>query len=95
MNEDVSFDILGFITRIHLARSVSLTTRLLHQICSPRLHGNTVEAREIRHLTIKCRERFDWSVPATAILLNYGKEVPFPTCPLPHYITGFRKIEIK
>jgi hypothetical protein len=95
ISEDVWFEVLRFITLIHLARSVSFTSRLIHKICGPRLHGNQVETYEIKKLTIKCRERYDWSVPATAFMLKDGKEVPFPTCPLPPYITGFREIKIK
>jgi hypothetical protein len=98
MSDDVWFDVLGFITRIQLARSVSLTSRLIHKICWPRLHGNKVVPYEIGELTISVssRERFDWSRPAEKLMLkDDGKEVQFPSCSPPAYITRFHKIKIK
>jgi hypothetical protein len=95
MAVEVWVDIFGFIKRIQLARSVSLTSRLIHQICWPRLHGNKVVPYEIGEITIDCQERFDWSRPAKALLLKDGKKVPFPYCPPPVYISGLGKINIK
>jgi hypothetical protein len=95
---EVWTDVFGFIRRIQLARSVSLTTRHFRNICWPRLHGNKIEAHEVNGITISSRERFDWSRP-TEIFVQNGfkndKELPFPSCPPPDYITGFRKIQIK
>jgi hypothetical protein len=33
--------------------------------------------------------------PPMALLLKGGKEVPFPTCIIPDFITGFPDIDIK
>jgi hypothetical protein len=95
---EVWTDVFGFIRRIHLARSVSFTNRHFRNICWPRLHGDKVEVHELGEITINSRERFDWCRPAEIFMLKgikNGKEVPFPTCPPPDYISGFRKIHIK
>jgi hypothetical protein len=95
MANEVWADVLGFIERIQLARSVSLTNRLFHSLCWPRMHGNRVVPYQISGLIIECGEWFDWSLPAKAVLLNENyKELPFPNCPPPVYITGFRQITI-
>jgi hypothetical protein len=94
MAVEVWVDVLGFIKRIQLARTVSLTSRHIHQICWPRLHGNKVVAHEVLQISIS--EGFEWRRQAAkAILVTGGKEVPFPDCPVPAYITEFRQITIK
>jgi hypothetical protein len=92
MAVEVWTDVLGFVKRVELARTVSLTNRQMHQICWPRLHGNKVMAHRVEDLEIASRD--DGGSP-TAILLIDGKEVPFANCPPPDYITGFGEIEIK
>jgi hypothetical protein len=92
MAVEVWTDVLGFVKRDELARGVSLTNwRILH-ICWPRLHGNRVMAHEVK-MVIASQDADDgWS--KTAIVLQDGKAVPFPECPPPDYITGFRHIQI-
>jgi hypothetical protein len=86
--------VLGFIKRIQLARTVSLTNRHIHTICWPRLHGNKVKAHVVLVITIS--EGFEWiRQAAKASLITVDKEVPFPDCPVPAYITRFRQITIK
>jgi hypothetical protein len=70
-----------------------MTNRLFYQICWPRLHGNKVAAHEVGPITIVYRHEL--GQPPTAILLHESKEVPFPECPPPDYITGFGGIYIK
>jgi hypothetical protein len=94
MAVEVWVDVLGFVKRIQLARTVCLTNRHIHQICWPRLHGNKVVAHEVGEITIS--EGFEWERQAAkAILVKDGKEVPFPECPVPAYITEFHQIKIK
>jgi hypothetical protein len=89
---EVWVDVFGFIKRIQLACSVSLTNRHIHQICWPRLHGNKVMAHKVWPITIGYRHEFG---KPTALLLNDHKEVPFPECPPPDYINGFGHIRIE
>jgi hypothetical protein len=49
---EVWVDVLGFVKRIQLARTVSLTNRHIHQICWPRLHGNKVVAHAVLTLLL-------------------------------------------
>jgi hypothetical protein len=88
---EVWVDVLGFIKRIQLARTVSLTNRHIHQICWPRLHGNKVVAHETPQIRIT--RKFDCFRQTTVMIT--GKQVPFPDCPVPAYITGFRIISIE
>jgi hypothetical protein len=83
MAVEVWVDVLGFVKCIQLARTVSLTNCLIHQICWPRLHGNKVMAREVDHISINQRYR---PKSKTVLMLKDGEEVPFPTCPLPAYM---------
>jgi hypothetical protein len=56
------------------------------------LHGDKVKAYEVREIIIgrRCTQ------PETALLLmDNSREVPFPDCPPPDYITGFRGFRIK
>jgi hypothetical protein len=92
---EVWTDVLGFIKRIQLVRSVSLTNRHIHGICWPRLHGNNVIAHKIPLITIVSRERCDQGLPPTALLLKDGKGVPIPKCPPPAYISGIVQIGVK
>jgi hypothetical protein len=89
---EVWTDVLGFVKRIQLARTVSLTNRRIHQICWPRLHGDKVVAHEVREITIVGRERFERGRPPKAFVLKDGKPVPIPSCPPPPYISGFHCI---
>jgi hypothetical protein len=94
MAVEVWVDVLGFVRGIQLARTVSLTNRHIHKFCWPRLHGNKVVAHAVLEITIS--EGFEWNRQAAkAILVTGGKEVPFPDCPVPAYIIGFRQITIK
>jgi hypothetical protein len=86
-------DILGFIKRIKLAHTISLTNRRIHQICWPRLHGNNVKAFEVDTITIGRRGRING--PPAALQIKDGHGIPIPDCAPPAYITGFRSIEIK
>jgi hypothetical protein len=92
---EVWIDVFGFIRRIQLARTVSLTNRHFHQICWPRLHGDKVVAQVREIIIITCRERLDMSRPPKALVLKNGKGMPLPSCPPPPYISGFREIEVK
>jgi hypothetical protein len=93
---EVWTDVLGFIKRIQLARTVSLTNWRIHEICWPRLHGNKVEPYEIGEFTITCQGRFDqYGPPMKALLLKDDMGLPIACCPPPDYITGFREINIK
>jgi hypothetical protein len=93
---EVWADVLGFIKRIELARTVSLANRQIHQFCWPRLHGSKVEAYPIwETITISCRERFDRGHPPKALVLKNDKAIPMPSCPVPPYISRFRDIRIK
>jgi hypothetical protein len=90
---EVWVDVFGFIKRIQLARSVSLTNRHIHRICWPRLHGNKVMAHEVKEMFIERRN----GQPVTAFLLLLNDdptEVPFAECPPPDYISGFFYIHI-
>jgi hypothetical protein len=41
-------------------------------------------------------EGFEWKRQAAkAIMLTGSKQVPFPDCPVPAYITAFRRIKIE
>jgi hypothetical protein len=91
---EVWVDVLGFVKRIQLARSVCLANFKIYEICWPRLHGAKVRAHEVGPITIGYRH--ENGCPSTAVLLLRGsKEVPFPECPPPDYITGFEAIVIK
>jgi hypothetical protein len=92
---EVWTDVLGFIRRIQLARTISLTNRRIHAICWPRLHGDKVRAYRIDDITIIGRERFDGGRPPSALVLKNGKAMPIPSCPPPPYISGFGQIKIK
>jgi hypothetical protein len=92
---EVWTDVFGFVKRIQLARTVSLTNRHIYQICWPRLHGNKVEAYQIEEITISCREHFDRDRPPKALVLKNDKLLSMPSSPLPPYISGFDKITIK
>jgi hypothetical protein len=85
-------DVLGFVKRIELGRTVSLTNRHIHQICWPRLHGNKVVAHAVEEIFIGSRDEL--GRPPMALLLKDGKEVPIPNCPMPIYIAGFHQIRI-
>jgi hypothetical protein len=87
--------VLGFIKRIKLARTISLTNRRIHEICWPRLHGNNVKAFEVGNIIIGRRGRVDGSRPPAALQTIKGHGLPIPDCAPPAYITGFRSIEIK
>jgi hypothetical protein len=94
MAVEVWTDVLGFVKRVELARTVSLTNQHIHQICWPRLHGIKVMAHDVKEIIIASRD--ESGRPPTAILLRERrKEVPFADCPPPDYITGFRDIQIK
>jgi hypothetical protein len=90
---EVWSDVLGFVKRIELARTVSLTNGHIHQICLPRLHGDKVVAHEVWEIIIGSRDEL--GRPPMALLLKDGKEVPIPNSPMPAYISGFRRIVIK
>jgi hypothetical protein len=90
---EVWVDVLGFVRRIQLARGVCLTNFKIYEICWPRLHGAKVRTHKVRPITISHRHEF--GQPPTALLLHERKEVPFPECPPPDYITGFGAIRIK
>jgi hypothetical protein len=90
---EVWVDVLGFIRRIRLAETVSLTNRHLLKLCWPRLHGGKVKAHRVGNTIIGYRQGF--GQPTTALLLKDRKEVPFPECPPPDYITGFGSMQIK
>jgi hypothetical protein len=92
MAVEVWTDVLSFVKRVELARTVSLTNWHIHNICWPRLHGNKVMAHEVE---LRIESEGDDGRPPTAILLSDGKEVPFANCPPPEYITGFSHIQIK
>jgi hypothetical protein len=95
---EVWTDILGFVKRIQLARTVSLTNLRIYNICWPRLHGNKVEAYQIPGISIIGQEQSDQGLPPTALVLkNHDKsmEIPMPSCPPPSYISGFSSIKIK
>jgi hypothetical protein len=102
---EVWVDVLGFVRRIQLARSVCLVNWKIYDICWPRLHGNRVMAHVVLPITISCRHRHELSQPLTALLLKESRGmsfllfkkirgVPFPECPPPDYITGFEAIHI-
>jgi hypothetical protein len=78
-----------------LARTVSLANRHIHQLCWPRLHGNKVMAHETPHIRIT--KQFDRLRQSTVLWVTDDKLVqePFPDCPVPAYITGFRIISIE
>jgi hypothetical protein len=60
------------------------------------LHGSKVATREIGKITfLKRKGLTHHDCPPTAVLLKDGKEVPFPSCPPPAYISGFKEIQIK
>jgi hypothetical protein len=86
-------DVLGFVKRIQLARSISLTNYKIYGICWPLLHGDKVMAHKVGPIVIGCRHEL--GQPPTALLLHPNKEVPFPECPPPDYISGFGHIQIK
>jgi hypothetical protein len=93
---EVWVDVLGFIRRIELARTISLTNRHIHQICWPRLHGDKVAVHEVRQIiTITCRERFERGRPPKALVQKDGKLMSLPSCPPPSYIAGFEDIIIE
>jgi hypothetical protein len=85
-------DVLGFVKRIRLARTISLTNWHIYQICWPRLHGEKVRAHPVGEIVIGYEES---GHPPTALLLYDFKKVTFPECPPPGYITGFDRIRIK
>jgi hypothetical protein len=91
---EVWVDVLGFVKRIQLARSVCLTNFKIYGICWPRLHGNKVMAHEVRPITINNRHELG-QPPTAVLLLNDHKVEAFPECPPPDYITGFEAIVIK
>jgi hypothetical protein len=65
MAVEVWTDVLGFVKRDNLAKSVSLTNWQIYQICLPRLHGNRVMAHEVKWMTITRQEsRWPWSPTA-------------------------------
>jgi hypothetical protein len=92
---EVWVDVLGFVRRIQLARTVSLTNRHIHQICWPRLHGDKVMAHPAQMIVIVYSEESGHRPTAILLLLNDFKKVSFPECPPPDYITGFGHIQIK
>jgi hypothetical protein len=92
---EVWMDIIGFIKRIKLAHTISLTNRRIHQICWPRLHGDNVKAVEVDKIIIGRQRRVDCSRPPTALQIIDGHGIPIPDCAPPAYITGFRSIQIK
>jgi hypothetical protein len=89
---EVWTDVLGFVTRIQLARTVSLTNRHIHQLCWPRLHGNKVVAHGVLDIFTGSRDELGHTM---ALLLKDGKEVQIPYSPMPTYISGFTRIIIK
>jgi hypothetical protein len=99
MANEVWTDVFGFIKRVELARTVSLTNRHIHQICWPRLHGNKVMPYGVRKMIIASRDDGRSPTQTTAILLSMRgrvvKEVPFADSPPPDYITRFRFIQIE
>jgi hypothetical protein len=97
MSDDVWFDVFDFLERLQLAHTLSLTNRHIHQICWPRLHGKKVATHEVEKILIKRRDKYDcWRCrPATALLLKDGKEMPWPNCPPPAYISRLKNIKIK
>jgi hypothetical protein len=102
MANEVWTDVLDFVERDKLARTVSLTNRHIHQICWPRLHGYKVMPHEVRKMIIASRDEFffgwPWSTTAKLLIrevLMKEKEVPFANCPPPDYITRFVEIRIK
>jgi hypothetical protein len=89
---EVWVDVLGFIRRIQLARSVCFANWKIYEICWPRLHGDKVLAHPVQEIVIG----YDGSGhPPTAHLLMGYKKMPFPDCPPPAYITGFGIIQIQ
>jgi hypothetical protein len=91
---EVWVDVLGFVRRIQLARSVCLINWKISEICWPRLHGRKVMAHEVSPITIGYRHEL--GQPPTALLLLKDHKVDrFPECPPPDYITGFGHIQIK
>jgi hypothetical protein len=96
MAVEVWVDVLGFVKRIQLARRICLVNWKIYEICWPRLHGNRVVEHRVRDIVIGYE---DESAAAghspTAVLMKDNKKVPFPECPLPSYITGFNRIQIK
>jgi hypothetical protein len=92
---EVWADVFGFIKRIQLARTISLTNRLIHQICWPRLHGNKVKAHEVYEMEIGSGGEFNGHPASTALMLKNGTKMPLASWPLPPYITGFSYIFIK
>jgi hypothetical protein len=93
MANEVWTDVFGFLKRVELARTVSLSNRHIHQICWPRLHGNKVMAHKVGNMLITSQDADDgWS--KTAIALIDLKAVPFANCPPPDYITDFPLIQI-
>jgi hypothetical protein len=90
---EVWVDVLGFIRRIRLAETVSLTSRHFFHLCWPRLHGNKVRSNGEWQICIGHRHAL--GQPPTALLLKDRREVPFPEeCPPPGY-TGIWRIRIK
>jgi hypothetical protein len=92
MAVEVWTDVFGFLKRVELARTVSLTNWHIHDICWPRLHGNKVETYQImERITIVS----DRGRPPKALVLKNNVEMPMPSCPLPSYISGFDSLNIK
>jgi hypothetical protein len=87
---EVWADVLDFIPRIQLARTVSLINRRIHQLCWPRLHGNKVVPHDVWEIMIGTPD--PEGRPPKAVLLKDDNEVPIPDCPMPNYITGFSRI---
>jgi hypothetical protein len=87
-------DVLGFIKRIQLARSVCMVNFKIYEICWPRLHGGKVVAHPAKYIAIGYSDA-SAGHPPKALLLKDLKKVPFPECPAPDYITGFGHIQIK
>jgi hypothetical protein len=91
---EVWVDVLGFVKRIQLARSVCLVNFKIYEICWPRLHGDKVMAHKVEPITIS--HRHELGQPPTAVfLLKDHKEVPIPECSPPDYITGCGHIQIE
>jgi hypothetical protein len=93
MAVEVWTDVLGFVERVKLARTVSMTNRQIHQICWPRLHGNKVMPHEVPKMIVASRD--DGTAMLQTKRRKVVKEVPFANCPPPHYITEFGEIQIK
>jgi hypothetical protein len=90
MAVEVWTDVFGFITRIELANTVSLTNRHIHQICWPRLHGNKVIPHEVEWMIITNQN------DGSAIMRRRdGTNIEFAESPPPDYITRFYRILIE